>query len=83
MHAFSSALLAIPEALADNSGMNLIAAVTEAKARQITENNPMIGIDCLGESTADMIEHNVWESMSSKESQIALATQASCKGDGD
>lgn len=79
IQAFSTALLTIPEALADNSGLNVIAAVTEAKARQIKENNPMIGIDCMGEGTADMIEQNIWESLSSKESQVALATQASHK----
>lgn len=49
MRAFADALEAIPTALAENSGLNPIETVADAKARQISENNSRIGIDCLGE----------------------------------
>ena len=46
IRAFADALEQIPTALADNSGLWPIEAVGEAKAEQIKENNPRIGIDC-------------------------------------
>lgn len=47
MRAFSDALDSIPMALAENSGLSSIQTVADIKSRQITENNPRLGIDCM------------------------------------
>lgn len=47
MRAFSDALDSIPMALAENSGLSSIQTVAGIKSRQITENNPRLGIDCM------------------------------------
>lgn len=47
MRAFADALEVIPMALAENSGLNPIQTMTEVRAKQVTENNPFLGIDCL------------------------------------
>lgn len=44
--AFADALESIPLALAENSGLSPIHTLSECKARQITEKNPALGIDC-------------------------------------
>lgn len=46
MRAFADALEQIPLALAENSGLDGISSVANAKTRQVKENNPRIGIDC-------------------------------------
>jgi T-complex protein 1 subunit epsilon len=48
MRAFSSALDAVPLALAENSGLSPIETLTEVKSRQINEKNSRLGIDCNG-----------------------------------
>ena len=48
MRAFATALDAIPLALAENSGLSPIDTLADVKSRQVTENNPRLGIDCLG-----------------------------------
>eukprot|EP00923_Selenidium_pygospionis_P010557 GHVN01018404.1.p1 GENE.GHVN01018404.1~~GHVN01018404.1.p1 ORF type:complete len:538 (+),score=96.82 GHVN01018404.1:79-1692(+) len=75
VRAFADALCSLPEALADNCGMNAIAMVSEAKARQLSEKCPALGVDCVRMGTANMIEQNVFESLASKQHQFALATQ--------
>lgn len=45
--AFADALESIPLALAENSGLSPIHTLTEVKARQISLNNPKLGIDCM------------------------------------
>lgn len=76
VRAFAESLLAIPEALADNAGMDAITSVAAARAAQIQQTNAMIGIDCMGEENiGDMIAQNVWESLISKQNQFSLATQ--------
>ena len=47
MRAFADALEVIPMALAENSGLNPIKTMTEVRAKQVTETNPFLGIDCL------------------------------------
>ena len=47
MRAFSDALEAIPLALAENSGLNPIQTVADIKSRQMAENNPKLGVDCM------------------------------------
>ena len=51
MHAFADALENIPNALAENSGMNPIQTVSMIKVRQIAENNPRLGVDCVRAGT--------------------------------
>jgi len=75
MRAFSEALENIPLALAENSGLPPIQTVAEVKSRQVTENNPRLGIDCLAKGTNDMKEQHVIEALLSKKQQIMLATQ--------
>ncbi|XP_047474705.1 T-complex protein 1 subunit epsilon-like [Penaeus chinensis] len=73
--AFSDALESIPLALAENSGLSPIHTLTECKARQVTEKNPALGIDCNSKGTCDMKEQHVIETLHSKKQQILLATQ--------
>ncbi|KAG8291852.1 T-complex protein 1 subunit epsilon [Homalodisca vitripennis] len=73
--AFSEALESIPLALAENSGLSPIHTLTEVKARQIQENNPALGIDCMLKGTNDMKGQHVIETLRSKKQQIVLATQ--------
>lgn len=73
--AFADALEAIPMALAENSGLSPIDTLSEVKARQVSENNSNLGIDCMGTGSNDMKAMNVIESLHSKKQQIALATQ--------
>lgn len=75
MRAFSEALESIPLALAENSGLAPIHTLADVKSRQATENNPRLGIDCMGKSNNDMKEQHVIETLFSKKQQIMLATQ--------
>jgi len=75
VRAFAEALVSLPEALADNCGLSAIGAVGEARARQLSEKNPNLGIDCMQMGTADMMSQNIYESLLSKQHQIELATQ--------
>ncbi|TFK83321.1 chaperonin Cpn60/TCP-1 [Polyporus arcularius HHB13444] len=75
MRAFSSALDAIPLALAENSGLSPIETLAEVKSRQVKENNSTLGIDCLGKGENDMKKQNVYDPLISKRQQYLLATQ--------
>lgn len=75
MRAFAEALESIPLALAENSGQSPIYTLAEIKSRQIKENNPRLGIDCLDKGTNDMKEQHVIETLSSKRAQMLLAVQ--------
>lgn len=61
--AFADALEAIPMALADNSGLAAVDALAEAKASQLAQRNPALGIDCMNVGTLGMyfviIQHYV------------------------
>lgn len=73
VQAFSEALLDIPMALADNSGLNVFDMV--AKAIQQQRTNCHIGIDCLGGTVGDLRKQGIFESLHSKVQQLSLATQ--------
>lgn len=73
--AFSDALEIVPIALAENCGLNAIQTLTEIKARQVSENNPALGVNCNENGAGDMKEMSVIETLHSKKSQIQLATQ--------
>jgi T-complex protein 1 subunit epsilon len=75
VRAFADALDAIPVALAENSGLPPIETLAEVKARQIAENNPRLGVDCLAKGTNDMREQGVFDSLLGKQQQLLLATQ--------
>ncbi|EFI27869.1 T-complex protein 1 epsilon subunit [Coprinopsis cinerea okayama7 len=75
MRSFSQALDAIPLALAENSGLSPIETLTEVRARQVTENNSRLGIDCNGRGHNDMKEQFVYDPLISKRQQYLLATQ--------
>ena len=80
LRAFADALDVVPLSLAENSGLAPIEAVTEVKARQLSEGNPFLGIDCVGAGTNDMSDErqNVFETLIGKKQQMMLATQV-CK----
>jgi len=75
MKAFANALDVIPMALADNSGLQGIAEMAGAKAKQETTENAWHGVDCMQNGTTDMWEQSVYEACASKCSQLRLATQ--------
>ncbi|MEQ2181214.1 T-complex protein 1 subunit epsilon [Goodea atripinnis] len=75
MRSFADALEVIPMALAENSGLNPIQTMTEVRARQVKDNNPFLGIDCLHKNTNDMKQQHVIETLIGKKQQILLATQ--------
>jgi T-complex protein 1 subunit epsilon len=54
LRAFSDALDNIPIALAENCGLGGIETLAEIKARQKSESNPYIGVDCRVASTQGM-----------------------------
>ncbi|XP_023322728.1 T-complex protein 1 subunit epsilon, partial [Eurytemora carolleeae] len=73
--AFAEALEMIPLALAENCGLQPIQTLTEIKARQVSEKNPALGVNCMELGSSDMKEQSVIETLHSKKSQIQLATQ--------
>ncbi|XP_066462473.1 T-complex protein 1 subunit epsilon-like [Eleutherodactylus coqui] len=75
MRAFADALETIPMSLAENSGMNPIQTMTEVRAKQLKDDNPALGIDCLHKGTNDMKQQHVIETLIGKKQQFSLATQ--------
>lgn len=72
---FADALEQIPLALADNSGLNPLHILAEARAKQISEDSHLFGVDCLGSRISNMEDINVFETLLSKKQQFQLATQ--------
>lgn len=75
IRAFADALEEIPMTLAANSAFPPVQTVGDVKARQIAENNPFLGIDCLRKGTNDMKKQGVFETLLGKQQQLLLATQ--------
>lgn len=75
IRAFADALLDIPMALAENSGLSPIDSLSEVRSRQVADNNPWLGIDCMNNGTNDMKAQGVLETLIGKQQQIMLATQ--------
>eukprot|EP01022_Parablepharisma_sp_SALTPOND_P026646 TRINITY_DN64545_c0_g1_i1.p1 TRINITY_DN64545_c0_g1~~TRINITY_DN64545_c0_g1_i1.p1 ORF type:complete len:448 (+),score=66.35 TRINITY_DN64545_c0_g1_i1:1034-2377(+) len=73
--AFATALEVIPLALAENSGFSPIDYVGTLKAKQNTENNPNLGVDCMRRGTNDMYAQGVYETLKAKMQQFQLASQ--------
>jgi len=78
MRSFADALESVPLALAENSGLAPINTLAEVKSRQVNENNPRLGIDCLENGESDMKTQHVIETLTSKRAQLMLAVQV-CK----
>ncbi|KAF6017116.1 CCT5 [Bugula neritina] len=78
MRSFADALESVPLALAENSGLAPINTLAEVKSRQVNENNPRLGIDCLEKGDNDMKVQHVIETLTSKRAQLMLAVQV-CK----
>jgi len=72
---FANALEQIPLALADNSGLNPLLTLAEAKNKQTTEGSHLFGVDCIGAKISNMEDINVFETLLSKKQQFQLATQ--------
>ncbi|SCV71112.1 BQ2448_2700 [Microbotryum intermedium] len=75
MRAFTTALDAIPLALAENSGLSPIETLADVKSRQVTEGNSRLGIDCANKGSNDMKAQFVFDPLISKRQQYLLATQ--------
>ena len=75
IRSFADALEEIPMTLAANSAFPPVQTVGDVKARQIAENNPFLGIDCLRKGTNDMKKQGVFETLLGKQQQLLLATQ--------
>merc|ERR1711962_1443966 len=62
-------------AIAVSKEADPITTLTDIKSRQVAESNPALGVNCMEMETSDMKEQYVIETLSSKKSQIQLATQ--------
>lgn len=58
--AFADALDAIPLALAENSGLSPIEALSEVKAKQLKEGKPYLGVDCMLKGTNGKFLCSTW-----------------------
>ena len=73
--AFANALLAVPSALIENAGFDIIESYTKILAKQKEEKNPHLGFDCDNGEVSDMLKIKVYEALASKVHQLNLATQ--------
>ena len=62
-------------ALAENSGLNALNVLTQAKALQAEKREPFFGIDCMSNGNTNMKEQKIFETLLSKKGQLQLATQ--------
>ena len=72
---FAEALMDTPLALAENSGLDPVVAVSGVQALQVSEGNPNLGVDCMNKGTNDMKAQKVFETLKGKQQQMLLATQ--------
>ncbi|KAI4291555.1 T-complex protein 1 subunit epsilon [Pancytospora philotis] len=75
VRAFGAALLEVPMTLAMNSGLEPIGYVERTRELQLSSGDAAIGIDCLGTGERSMRKTEVFEALSSKISQIRMATE--------
>lgn len=78
MRAFAEALDAVPMALAENSGLNPIATLAEAKSQQVrsgSEGRGKFGVDCMSLGSSNMKDAFVIDPLIGKKQQLMLATQ--------
>jgi len=75
MRAYGDALEQICVVLAENSGLDPIQSLSEARSRQIEEKSHVYGIACLEGKVDDMRKLEVFETLASKKHQVQIATQ--------
>jgi T-complex protein 1 subunit epsilon len=63
IRAFADALEDIPMALAENCGLSPIDELAEVRSRQISEQNPRLGIDCMQKGANGSSHVAVWLAM--------------------
>merc|ERR1719261_1443263 len=72
---FAEALMDVPLALAENSGLDPVVAVSQVQSQQVAESNPYLGVDCMNKGTNDMKVQKTFETLKGKQQQMLLATQ--------
>jgi len=75
MRAFGDALEQVSVILAENSGLDPIESLSEARSKQVEGNTHVFGIGCLEGKVSDMKELEVFETLASKVHQVQTATQ--------
>jgi len=75
VRAFADALVDVPLALAENSGLDPVLTVSAVQAQQQADSNPYLGVDCMSRGTNDMKAQKVFETLKGKQQQLLLATQ--------
>ncbi|HEY8139665.1 MAG TPA: thermosome subunit beta [Nitrososphaera sp.] len=73
--AFADALDSIPIALAENAGMDVIDTLAGLRAKQLSANNPWIGVDVKEMKIGDMYKKNIIEPLAVKEQLLKSATE--------
>ena len=73
--AFADAIDSIPIALAENAGMDVIDTVAGIRSKQLSGNNPSIGVDVKEMKVADMRKKNIIEPLVVKEQILKSATE--------
>jgi len=73
--AFADAIDSIPITLAENAGMDVIDTVASIRSKQISGNNPWIGVDVKVMKVADMRKKNIIEPLAVKEQVLKSATE--------
>jgi archaeal chaperonin len=73
--AFADAMDSIPITLAENAGMDVIDTLAGLHSKQLSENNPWIGVDVKGLKVADMRKKNIIEPLAVKEQILKSATE--------
>jgi thermosome len=73
--AFADAMDSIPITLAENAGMDVIDTIAGLHSKQLSENNPWIGVDVKALKVADMRKKNIIEPLAVKEQVLKSATE--------
>ncbi len=73
--AFADALESIPIALAENAGMDVINTLAAIHSKQLSENNPWIGVNVKELKLSDMNKINIIEPLMVKEQVLKSATE--------
>jgi chaperonin GroEL (HSP60 family) len=74
--AFAEAISSIPITLAENAGMDVIDTIAEIRSKQLSQNNPWIGVDVKAMKVGNMRKINIIEPLAVKEQIIKSATEA-------
>ena len=73
--AFAEAIESIPIVLAENAGMDVIDTIAGIRSKQLSQNNPWIGVDVKAMKVADMRKLNIIEPLAVKEQILKSATE--------